>query len=208
MPSGEELLEPYNLIQFKRIIQARRTANLPIICTHDLVNDATDPVLCQIRQCRLLNFREDRVKVVFHPEFLRSTSPVLGLEYDQFVRGCHLGVFPSYYEPWGYTPMECMASGNPAVTSDLAGFGTFLQTEVPDYQSKGAFVISRRGRDFGASADELATMMEAFCQMTRRQRVEIRNEAEALTEHFDWSRLVVHYGNAHALAVQRFSAKR
>ena len=51
---------------------------------------------------------DDPVKVIFHPEFITSTSPVLGLEYDHFVRGCNLGVFPSYYEPWGYTPMECI----------------------------------------------------------------------------------------------------
>jgi len=42
--------------------------------------------------------------VIFHPEFLNSTNPLLGMEYEEFVRGCNLGVFPSYYEPWGYTP--------------------------------------------------------------------------------------------------------
>lgn len=44
------------------------------------------------------------IKVIFHPEFLSSTNPLFGLDYEEFVRGCHLGVFPSYYEPWGYTP--------------------------------------------------------------------------------------------------------
>ena len=44
------------------------------------------------------------VQMIFHPEFLNSTNPLLGLDYEEFVRGCHLGVFPSYYEPWGYTP--------------------------------------------------------------------------------------------------------
>ena len=54
------------------------------------------------------------MKVVFHPEFLVSTNPLFGIDYDEFVRGCHLGVFPSYYEPWGYTPAECTVMGIPS----------------------------------------------------------------------------------------------
>ena len=61
-------------------------------------------VLKQIRAVKLFNSKYDRVKIIFHPEFLSQTSPLLSLDYDEFVRGCHLGVFPSYYEPWGYTP--------------------------------------------------------------------------------------------------------
>ena len=56
---------------------------------------------------QLFNSSYDRVKVIFHPDFLNSNNPILGLDYEEFVRGCHLGVFPSYYEPWGYTPAEC-----------------------------------------------------------------------------------------------------
>ena len=49
-------------------------------------------------------------QIVFHPDFLNANNPILGLDYEEFVRGCHLGVFPSYYEPWGYTPAECTVS--------------------------------------------------------------------------------------------------
>ena len=72
-------------------------------------------------RCKLFNNPEDRVKVIFHPEFLSATSPLLGLDYEEFVRGCHLGVFPSYYEPWGYTPAECTVMGIPSVTTNLSG---------------------------------------------------------------------------------------
>ena len=60
-------------------------------------------------------------KVVFHPEFLSSTNPLFGLDYEEFVRGCHLGIFPSYYEPWGYTPAECTIMGIPSITTNLSG---------------------------------------------------------------------------------------
>jgi glycogen(starch) synthase len=72
-----------------------------------MADDAGDPILGQIRRVKLFNASSDRVKVVFHPDFLNSNNPILGLDYEEFVRGCHLGVFPSYYEPWGYTPAEC-----------------------------------------------------------------------------------------------------
>ena len=76
-------------------------------------------------------------QIVFHPEFLSSTNPLFGLDYEEFVRGCHLGVFPSYYEPWGYTPAECTVMGIPSITTNLSGqfssytqllFLTFLRT--------------------------------------------------------------------------------
>jgi glycogen(starch) synthase len=72
-----------------------------------MADDSGDPILGQIRRVKLFNASSDRVKVVFHPDFLNSNNPILGLDYEEFVRGCHLGVFPSYYEPWGYTPAEC-----------------------------------------------------------------------------------------------------
>ena len=74
----------------------------------------------------MFNAADDPVKVVFHPEFVTATSPLISLDYEQFVRGCHMGIFPSYYEPWGYTPMECVALGLPAVTTDLSGFGAYV----------------------------------------------------------------------------------
>ena len=101
-----------------------------------------------LKRCNLLNNPEDRVKVVFHPDFLNSDNPLLGLGYEEFVRGCHLGVFPrfvfthlpsiislfvstylalSYYEPWGYTPAECTVMGIPSVTTNLSGFGCFIE---------------------------------------------------------------------------------
>ena len=102
----------------------------PPITTHNVVADDKDPVLESLKRCSLLNSPDDRVKVVFHPDFLNSDNPLLGLGYEEFVRGCHLGVFPSYYEPWGYTPAECTIMGVPSVTTNLSGFGGFIQVNL------------------------------------------------------------------------------
>ena len=102
----------------------------PPITTHCVEDDDKDPVMTTLKRCNLLNDPEDRVKVVFHPEFLNNDNPLLGLSYEEFVRGCHLGVFPSYYEPWGYTPAECTVMGIPSVTTNLSGFGCFIEEHV------------------------------------------------------------------------------
>ncbi|EYC24178.1 hypothetical protein Y032_0014g2368 [Ancylostoma ceylanicum] len=104
VPDPEELLLPAEKVQLKRCILAAKRDSLPPICTHNMLDNANDPVLQALRRVQLFNHDHDRVKVVFHPEFLSSVSPLIGLDYEDFVRGCHLGVFPSYYEPWGYTP--------------------------------------------------------------------------------------------------------
>lgn len=107
IPTADELLSEEDKILLKRRIFALKRNSLPPVVTHNMNDDSADPILNQIRRVKLFNASSDRVKVVFHPDFLNSSNPILGLDYEEFVRGCHLGVFPSYYEPWGYTPAEC-----------------------------------------------------------------------------------------------------
>jgi glycogen(starch) synthase len=203
LPERGELMNEEAITRLKRGMHAWRSWKQPPIVTHDLWNDGTDPVLCQLRACQLFNARHDPVKVVFHPDFVSATSPLIGLDYDQFVRGCHMGVFPSYYEPWGYTPAECVASGTPSVTSDLAGFGSYVQQNIQDPNSKGLFIVGRRYASWDQSAHQLTEILFNFCLKDRRARIELRNRTERLSDYFDWSNLIVHYNEAHKLAMQR-----
>jgi glycogen synthase len=107
IPTPDALLSEEDQILLKRRIFALKRNSLPPVTTHNMADDAGDPILNQIRRVKLFNASSDRVKIIFHPDFLNSNNPILGLDYEEFVRGCHLGVFPSYYEPWGYTPAEC-----------------------------------------------------------------------------------------------------
>lgn len=107
LPSPDKLLTEEDNVLLKRRILALKRNTLPPVTTHNMADDHSDPILNQIRRVQLFNNHNDRVKIVFHPDFLNSNNPILGLDYEEFVRGCHLGVFPSYYEPWGYTPAEC-----------------------------------------------------------------------------------------------------
>jgi len=204
----DSLVDQYWSLRYRRTQQAMRTKALPPIVTHVLEDDATDPVLVHLRHLQLFNRKEDPVKVVYHPEFISPVSPLWGLEYEQFVRGCHLGVFPSAYEPWGYTPLESVALGVPAVTSDLAGFGRYVQEHFPTHDRWGLTVVKRRGRTFHEAAADLAKYIVHFCKLDRRDRINLRNQVERRSWDFDWSKLGRWYTEAHELAITRELAER
>lgn len=205
MPDFNMLIDDYWRLRLRRSMQAWRRPGLPPIVTHDLIDDSKDPVLEQLRTCQLFNRQEDPVKVIFHPDFITSTNPLFNMDYDQFVRGCHLGVFPSYYEPWGYTPLESIALGVPAITSDLSGFGSYLAQLLPDHDRQGLYIAHREQRDNNMVADELTEMMFRFCQLNRRERIALRNRVESFSEHFDWHNLGRRYHEAHELAMDRLA---
>lgn len=203
IPDFNSLVDEYWLLRLRRTMHAWRRDQPPIIVTHDLIDDQKDEVLNQLRACRLWNLGGDPVKVVYHPDFITPANPLFGMEYDHFVRGCHLGVFPSYYEPWGYTPLESIALGVPAVTSDLSGFGSYLVQLLPDHEEKGLYVLRRRDVSFHDAADALCDRMFRFSQMNRRERISLRNSVESFSEHFDWYNLAKRYHEAHELALDR-----
>jgi glycogen(starch) synthase len=150
---------------------------------------------------KMANSGDDPVKIVYHPDFVTTTNPLFGMDYNQFVRGCHLGIFPSYYEPWGYTPLECMASGIPSVTSDLSGFGDYVLHNIKDREKYGLFVIERGKRTFDWSANQLADVMYNFLQQSMRQRIMQRNNVESSSSIFDWTNLIGRYADAYKRAV-------
>jgi glycogen(starch) synthase len=215
LPGYQELMPEDAQVRLKRALHAWRKTYQPLIVTHDLADDVNDPVLKHLRHRGLLNGPNDPVKVIFHPEFVTATSPTISLDYEQFVRGCHVGIFPSYYEPWGYTPMECIALGVPAVTTDLSGFGAYVESHLAEKEGgrrrsddAGMLVLKRRQRGFEDTVEALVHYLMQFAQLNRRQRIELRNRVERQGENFDWSVLVRHYDEAHNMALERTGAKR
>ena len=135
VPKAEDLLSKEDKILLKRRVFALKRNSLPPVTTHNMADDANDPILNQIRRVELFNRSTDRVKVVFHPEFLNSNNPILGLDYEEFVRGCHMGVFPSY----------CMF---------LLLFLPFLDCLVEHFTSPR---FPRRGLDFSSLRSKMLT---------------------------------------------------
>ncbi len=202
-PDVSQYVDEYWRIRLRRTLQSWKSNGLPKIITHNIDDDATDEILGFLRTSNLVNQKENPVKIVYHPEFINSTSPLWDIDYSDFVRGCHLGIFPSYYEPWGYTPLECMASGVPAITSDLSGFGDYIIDAMEDPEQHGIYVVKRRQHGFFEAANQLADQLFSLVQMSRTDRIQQRYRLEAASDHFDWKNLTYYYEKAYDLALTR-----
>ncbi|XP_058447897.1 glycogen [starch] synthase [Malaya genurostris] len=202
LPDGNDLLTKEDIVKIKRCLYSLNRDSNPPVTTHNVVDDWNDPVLESVRRCQLFNTKYDRVKVVFHPEFLNQTNPLFGLDYEEFVRGCHLGVFPSYYEPWGYTPAECTVMGIPSITTNLSGFGCFMHEHIADPKSYGIYIVDRRHVSLEESVQQLSQYMYDFSKLNRRQRIIQRNRTERLSDLLDWRNLGIYYRQARIKALQ------
>ena len=201
MPDLNQFVSEYWRLRLRRTIQSWKTKTLPRTVTHILKE--RDQIVDFFEQTNLQNHQQDRVKFVYHPDFISSTNPLFGLEYSQFVRGCHLGVFPSYYEPWGYTPLECIVRGIPTVTSDLSGFGDYIRGLMADHENMGIYVVNRKDSSFERAAEQLADIMFKFVTLNRRERIMQRNRVENISDVFDWTNLRSYYDTAHDLALKK-----
>ncbi|NXS22015.1 GYS2 protein, partial [Mystacornis crossleyi] len=184
IPDLNKILDRDDITIMKRAIFSTQRHSLPPVTTHNMIDDSNDPILNTIRRIGLFNNRTDRVKVILHPEFLSSTSPLLPLDYEEFVRGCHLGVFPSYYEPWGYTPGR-----NSVPLTSLKKICIFLC--ISAFHQNGnkcsrIYIVDRRFRSPDESCNQLTQFLYGFCQQNRRQRIIQRNRTERLSDLLDW----------------------
>ena len=202
LPPLNDFVEDYWKLRYRRTLESFRSPDLPPIITHNLVNDTNDPILRFLRTANLINNEHDKVKVIYHPDFITTTSPLFGIEYDQFVRGCHLGIFPSLYEPWGYTPLECLARAVPAVTSNLSGFGDYVVNNLNNVNRKAIFVVNNKTQNFDQAANQLSNQLLHFSRLSRRERIDWRYKAENVSVHFDWDNLIGHYEEAYNLAYE------
>ncbi len=202
-PDLREMVDDYLRLKLRRNVQGWKTKHLPKVVTHTIVDDGKDEILAFLRMANLVNNRHDKVKIVYHPDFISTSNPLFKMDYPQFVRGCHLGIFPSMYEPWGYTPLECLASGLPSITSNLAGFGDYVSRNVHDHEKVGLYIIDRKTKDFNRAADEMANIMMEVVELSRRERIALRYKCEEASLHFDWSNLGKYYNKAYNVAVTR-----
>ncbi|KAL5614511.1 hypothetical protein BROUX41_004614 [Berkeleyomyces rouxiae] len=203
MPDEKELITSQDRVLLRRRLFAMKRHTLPPIVTHNMHGDSEDPILNQLRRVQLFNQSSDRVKVVFHPEFLNSSNPVLPMDYDEFVRGTHLGIFSSYYEPWGYTPAECTVMGVPSITTNLSGFGCYMEELIENSSDYGIYIVDRRMKGVDDSVNQLTHFMNEFCNKSRRQRINQRNRTERLSDLLDWKRMGQEYSKARQLALRR-----
>lgn len=197
LPDLNDFVDEYWKLRYRRTIQTWQTNKQPLVLTHSLVDEENDEILKFVQERKLLNAKDDRVKIVYHPDFISSTNPLWGMDYLDFVRGCNLGIFPSYYEPWGYTPLECLACGIPSVTSDLSGFGDYLLRHFPDHGTNGMYVVERGKKTFDFSAKQLSEFLYGFLKQDLKGRSIQRSTVERYSSSFDWENLIKYYNEVY-----------
>lgn len=198
--SSEILFNKNFLLEMEKKVLRLKREGTPPLASHNLNNQEQDEVLRLIKQSGLENKEKDKVKVVFYPVYLTGHDGLLNLDYYESIQACDFGIFPSFYEPWGYTPVETAASGVPAVTSDLAGFGKFCQKNYDE--EKGVFVIDRFGKKDEESIAQLADVFYKFFSLKSKERMKNRIKAREIAEDTDWNKLFSRYILAHNKALK------
>ncbi|MDY4627853.1 MAG: glycogen/starch synthase [Prevotella sp.] len=177
--------------------------------THWLHEMSHDNVLSMMKYYDMHNRKNDNVKVIFLPCYLDGNDGILNMSYYDIVLGNDLCIYPSYYEPWGYTPLEAIAFKVPCITTDLAGFGQWVNTEVGHYGElkDGVKVIHRTDYNYSEVADAIKDTVAEFSAMTKKQVADARSAAEKLSKKALWSEFIKYYHQAYDLALSRASLR-
>ena len=167
------------------------------------LNYERDDILEALKENGLENKESDRVKVIFYPTYLEVGDKLLSMDYEEAVVASSAGFFPSYYEPWGYTPVETAANGALALTTDLAGFGRFLQDNVNSGDRNGIRVLEREGKDREQVIEQLALAVEDFAEYNKTEITERKHNARKLAQLTSWENLGENYRDAHKMAEKK-----
>jgi len=169
--------------------------------THGLNDLGYDPIINKIQDIHLNNDKEDAVKLIFVPSYLNGDDGIFNMPYYDILIGMDLTVFPSYYEPWGYTPLESMAFNIPTITTDLAGFGIWC-SQFSKTIEDGVEVVERNGQKPADTALQIADAIIRFASKSTSEISEIRRKANELSHKVEWDYLIEHYFKAYDIALQ------
>lgn len=177
------------------------------VLTHWLNNPDSDAVNCRIRQLGF-GYGDPRVTVIYVPCYLNGTDGILDMTYYDLLPGADATVFPSYYEPWGYTPLESVAFGIPTVTTSLSGFGQWaLRTSENYFDECGVNVIGRGDSNYGYVVDNIAHAIEYLSCADEKEIKKIHKAAMETASKAAWSKFMAYYDEAYTLALAKAAAR-
>ena len=178
--------------------------------THWLHNMSHDNVLSMLKYYDMHNRKDENVKVIFLPCYLDGKDGILNMNYYDVVLGNDLCIYPSYYEPWGYTPLEAVAFKVPCITTDLAGFGLWANKEFGHYGelNDGVKVIHRTDYNYSEVADVIKDTVAAFSTMSQKEVDECRKKADALSKKALWCKFIEYYYEAYDIALRKAEERK
>ncbi len=172
--------------------------------THYLTNQEWDPIVRSVSESVLLD-PAGRVKIVFVPTYLNGADGIFDMHYYELLAGMDLTVYASYYEPWGYTPLESVAFSVPTLTTTLAGFGAWAKKEDPDCE--GVRVVERTDDNDAEAAAQIAALINEFAAKNPEQVAAARKDARALADRAEWEKFFAFYREGYAAAIENTAAR-
>lgn len=187
-------------------LQEKENENVVVLSnthiTHYLNEPEYDPILNKIKSVGLYNSSSDKVKIFFVPCYLNGNDGIFNMPYWDLLIGMDISVFPSYYEPWGYTPLESLAFHVPTITTTLAGFGLWVNTYFTK-DHPGIKVIERTDDNDGFVVDEISSTICSYSSLSLEKQAEIRANALEVSKIALWENLINYYKEAYDIALQK-----
>ena len=175
--------------------------------THFLHYPSSDPVLQRINENGLNNSKDSQVKIIFVPSYLNGNDGIFNMSYYDLLIGFDITIFPSYYEPWGYTPLESLMFSIPTVTTSLSGFGLWVQKYFKD-PGNGMVVVERTDDNEANVVEEIRDFVRKYTGLSTSEITKAREKAHEISRIAMWDNLVKHYFKAYEIALTHSSERR
>ena len=194
-------------------LQSNDVFNSPLenpYITHSLHQPENDNVLNMLRYLDMLNQSNENVSIIFIPSYLNGNDGVINKEYYDLILGKDLCVYPSYYEPWGYTPLEAVAFKVPCITTNLAGFGLWVES-LKDFHNtieKGVKVVHRTDYNYWDVAESIAETIKHFASLDANMVKTARANASKISKKALWNKFIVYYDEAYHIALEKAEKRK
>ena len=173
--------------------------------THNLCNFSDDAIASSIRNLGIANHSgKNKVKVIYVPCYLKGCDGIFNKDYYDILIGNDLNIYPSYYEPWGYTPLESVAFHIPTITTDLAGFGLWVNSVLGRYGeiSDGVEVVNRNDSNYFDSAAVITKSICIFAKILEKEVADYRKKAAKFADKALWKHFIKNYLRAYGFALE------
>ena len=170
------------------------------LLTHEIFNYNSDSIYQKMKSLGFTNFIEEHVKLIYVPCYLNGNDGIFDMSYYDLIPGFDLTVFASYYEPWGYTPLESIAFGVPTVTTDLAGFGQWIKDNF-EGDKCGVKVIHRTDSNYSELVHEISSTIKHFAGMPAETHNALRKAAQRTAKEASWDNFIKYYQEVYSAAL-------
>jgi len=170
--------------------------------THGLYNESQDAILRKIRENNFHNLPADKVKIIFVPAYLNGHDGIFELSYYDLLPAFDLTVFPSYYEPWGYTPLESIAFRVPTITTSQTGFGQWVAKDFPKTHPS-VYIANRLDDNDSDVINELFLAIRSFENHSQKEVLKTRDDAHQIASQATWNLFIVNYEEAYSKALSK-----